>query len=87
MDVASNVDYSKDAEVNDGVVHNSPTKVVNLTYAPSPSPLYKIKDEHSNVVRTPCCLGMTDTLFKGLVCISTWMLPCATSMSFPFLVP
>ena len=43
VDATSTVDYSKDVEVNDIVVDNPPAQVINLTYAPSPSPLYKEK--------------------------------------------
>lgn len=43
VDAAFAVDYSKDVEVNNIVVDNPPAQVVNLTYALSPSPLYKEK--------------------------------------------
>ena len=43
LDAASAVDYSKDIEVNDGVVDSPPAKVASLKYAPSPSPLCKEK--------------------------------------------
>ena len=43
MNVASIVNYSKDVKVEDNVVDQTPTGVVNLTYALSPSPLCKEK--------------------------------------------
>lgn len=38
VDAASNVDYSKDTGLEDGVVDSPPAKVAKLNYAPSPSP-------------------------------------------------
>jgi hypothetical protein len=43
MNVASAVNYSKDVKVEDNVVDRTPTRVVNFTYALSPSPLCKEK--------------------------------------------
>jgi hypothetical protein len=43
VDAASAVDYSKDIEVNDGVVNSPPPKARNLTYDLSPSPLCREK--------------------------------------------
>ena len=43
VDAASAVDYSKDAEVNLGVVDSPPARVINRTCAASPSPLIKEK--------------------------------------------
>lgn len=77
MDVASAIDYSKDLKVTDGVLENPLAKVVNLTYAMSPSSLCK-KKRALIAVETHRHLEMMKTLIKGPTCVSTWRLPHVT---------
>lgn len=86
IDATSAIDYSKDVEVNGGIVDNPPAKVVNLTYVLSPSSLYKIETSTYRC-ETPHHLRMTKTLIKGPTCVFAWRLPHATFPSTPFFVP
>ena len=64
MDAISAVDYSKDVEVNDNVVDNLLAIVVNLTYAPSPSLLYKEKMLGRHQDTSP--YGDDNVVYQGL---------------------
>ena len=46
VDAASAVDYSRELNIDDGVVNSPPPKLVARAYAPSPSPLSKEKRTH-----------------------------------------
>lgn len=84
-DTTSTADYSKDAEVNDGIVDDPPTTIVNLTYVLSAFPLYT-KKLAINAFKTPCHWRMTMMLIKWQAYVSTWNLPYVMFLLIKFLV-